>query len=65
MFVAWGHALGFLYNDPYAEIRARSDPSPRYEDRETARTTAYAFRSVMIRRRSFLFIQADGVRQRE
>jgi PAS domain S-box-containing protein len=27
MFVAWGHDLGFLYNDPYAEILGAKHPS--------------------------------------
>ena len=26
MFVAWGEALGFLYNDPYAEILGAKHP---------------------------------------
>ena len=26
MFVAWGEALGFLYNDPYAEILGSKHP---------------------------------------
>jgi hypothetical protein len=26
MFVAWGHELGFLYNDPYAEILGAKHP---------------------------------------
>jgi PAS domain S-box-containing protein len=35
MFVAWGPSLGFLYNDPYAEILGRKHPSAmgrRFED---------------------------------
>ena len=26
MFVAWGEELGFLYNDPYAEILGAKHP---------------------------------------
>ena len=35
MFVAWGPELGFLYNDPYAEILGGKHPSAlgrRFED---------------------------------
>ena len=35
MFVAWGPSLGFLYNDPYAEILGRKHPAAigrRFED---------------------------------
>src|SRR5689334_8408710 len=35
MFVAWGPQLGFVYNDPYAEILERKHPAAmgrRFED---------------------------------
>src|ERR1043165_544197 len=35
MFVAWGDALGFLYNDPYAKILGTKHPSAlgnRFQD---------------------------------
>src|ERR1700752_4399649 len=41
MFVAWGDALGFLYNDPYAEILGAKHPPLR--DGNGMRIGAYQF----------------------